>query len=164
MASLGCFIGCSDTVQTADRPTTITHVHHATRTAPTLIQIELEQSPAPAATVRYVRPNQAGPGFYVEPAYAFAPGCECTISAATLDVAIPCGQSACVNDKLYDCTDANHVSQTSSCEATSACQCEVDTDGPGPKGFSMDCGTTICFEGRATKCSESGKLTADAPC
>jgi len=155
--------GCTETAETAERPKTATHFHRAS--VPTPAHLDVKPAPPPA-TVRYVRPNQAPPDFYDEaraiPVYA--PGCECTVSAATLDVAIPCGQSACVNDKLYDCTDQNHVSQTSSCAAVSACQCEVDTDGPGPKGFSMDCGTTICFEGRTTSCSADGTLKNDQPC
>ncbi len=122
--------------------------------------------PGPAGTPVQpsTRPNTAPPGFYPEDGQVFPPGCECSVSAATLDVAIPCGQSACVNEKLFSCVGDEKVEKSDACSPVSTCQCAVDTDGAGPKGFAMECETSICFEGRLTSCDAGGQVTRGETC
>lgn len=137
----------------------------------------LEDAPTAKYQIRYIkRPNPAGtppsatlpnaaqPGIYNEQPQAFPPGCECTVQASTLAVTIPCGQSACVNETQFECVDDDKLSKSDACAPASSCQCNVDSDGAGPKGFAMECDTKLCFDGRITSCGADGTITRGESC
>ncbi|MFO0617371.1 MAG: hypothetical protein U0414_32545 [Polyangiaceae bacterium] len=169
-------LGCSET-------TTQSNEHHPRGATPSAAELEaraaarfgletradrtFEDAPAPA---RAKRPGPAGtPIEDAIPASSngpgdVAPGCQCTVSAATLDVSIPCGQSACVNDRRYDCVAADQTVEADSCGTPSSCRCTVDSDGGGPKGFTRECDTTICFEGRLARCTPQREVVRGERC
>lgn len=131
----------------------------------------LDVAPPDARPARYPKPGPAGTPAQrptarpdQERAYPFAIGCECAVSTSTLNVSIPCGMSACVNDRKYDCDDQDAVIERGACEPSSACNCTLDSDGAGPKGFAIECGANVCFEGAVTTCTPEGKVERGAPC
>lgn len=178
-------LGCAET-------TTLSNEHRPSTDAPSPDRAELERRafsrardavaaertfdipPPDAHPARYPKPgptgtpaqraNEAPPGFYQERAYPFAAGCECNVSTATLNVAIPCGMSACVNDRKFDCDDEDSPIDRGACEPASTCKCTLDSDGAGPKGFAIDCGTNVCFEGAVTTCTPEGRIERGSAC
>ncbi|NUP13870.1 MAG: hypothetical protein HOW73_48160 [Polyangiaceae bacterium] len=89
-------------------------------------------------------------------------GCFCDVKRDSIEVEIPCGVSACIDDEVLACGADKRVTGQGRCRTSETCACSVDLEGENT--MLLGCGMSTCADGQTIACSADGKTERRGTC